>query len=93
MSLLKGIDSEVIYSSSKFDFLIDDNIQFEFPKSEDSVVYFDTAGRSVLPKTVYESGTLSLTQKLFPWVRFTDSNYNFIHLKIFQIILFALSMV
>lgn len=37
--------------------------------SEDGeVVYFDTAGRSILPKAVYEVGQRALAQKLTPWL-------------------------
>ena len=32
------------------------------------VVYFDTAGRSILPKAVYEVGQRALAQKLTPWL-------------------------
>ena len=32
------------------------------------VVYFDTVGRSILPKAVYEVGQRALAQKLTPWL-------------------------
>ena len=32
------------------------------------VIYFDTAGRSILPKAVYEVGQKALAQKLTPWL-------------------------
>lgn len=42
-------------------------LEMEYPNRSDSIVYFDTAGRSVLPASVEAAGLKAIQQKSQPW--------------------------
>jgi len=48
--------------------MFDDDIGAQYMPSTSEVMYFDTSGRSILPKVVYDVGQSALAQKLTPWL-------------------------